>query len=83
MLDKILLREVHGDWLNIHKGGTNRFFMVILTLAWWLRAIAGVVDADPKFARALEDVSWVLDHLISPSKWAYDEVVDDRIIKKR
>ena len=83
MSDQTLLKEVNGDWLNIRKGGSNGVFIVILTLAWWLHASNGVVDADPEFARALEDVSWVLDHLISPSKRPHDEEIDDRTAKKR
>jgi hypothetical protein len=82
MSDKTL-REINGDWLSIRKGGSNGFFIIILTLSWWLNAGAGVVDADPEFARALEDVSWVLDHLISSSKRVHDEEIDDRNAKRR
>jgi hypothetical protein len=80
--DGTLLRDVDGDWLSLRKGGNNGFFMIVLTLSWWLRAIDGVVEAEGEISKAFSDVNWVLDHLLS-LKRARDEIMDDESVKKR
>jgi hypothetical protein len=42
-------------------GGANGFFIVMLTLAWWL----DTGDKAEDFSKALEDVTWVLTQMIA------------------
>jgi hypothetical protein len=79
---EILSREINGGWSSICKGGSNGFFMVVLTLAWWLDGINGVTG-DDEFSKALNEVNWVLDNLLSSSKRTCDEELDKGAIKKR
>lgn len=51
-------------WQSICKGGVNGFFIVILTLSWWLVSIGGVFD-DDEFSQAFDDMLWVTDCMIS------------------
>jgi hypothetical protein len=65
----------------MRKGSQNGFFMVILTLAWWRKSAVKTGDlAD--FTTAVNDVSWVVDHMLRPGKRARDDAVDPRSSKK-
>jgi hypothetical protein len=87
MTDGSLLKQLPEDgetWANIYKGGSNGFFMLILTLAWWLVAINGNTEEDG-FNLALVDTMWVLDGMIAmPShKRGSDELDSEGVTKKR
>jgi len=47
------------EWKNIKKGGPSGFFIIMLTLSWWLK-LSGMGE---KFQVAVDDVVWVLDQL--------------------
>jgi hypothetical protein len=47
-------------WDRTKIGGSNGFFIVLLTLAWWIAKFKGKVDND-SLVMALDDVEWVLD----------------------
>ncbi|KIL68673.1 hypothetical protein M378DRAFT_33326, partial [Amanita muscaria Koide BX008] len=63
-----LLREIPADaeWSCLLYGDSNGLAIVVMTLAWWLRAIEpakrGASEHAPLFD-AIADVSWVLDAL--------------------
>jgi hypothetical protein len=61
-----------GDWLCLHCGGKNGFFMVLLNLACWCEAIVNDADRVP-FTKTMGDVAWVLSQMVTvgtPStKW--------------
>ena len=64
--DGTLSREVPGtnkDWEKICRGGCNGFFVVIMTLAWWVTAVDGKAD-DEDLLRALGETTWVMDCMI-------------------
>ena len=64
-----LSREVaNGEsWHEICKGSQNGLFTVVLCLAWWRRA-ASTSAQIKEFQVALEDVIWVIDHLVGKGK---------------
>lgn len=52
------------DWSNTAKTGTNGLLIVMMTLSWWMGAVTGT-DCWGAFCVALDDVSFVLDQIIS------------------
>jgi hypothetical protein len=77
-----LTHEVQGElWEELHKGSQNSFFMVILTLTWWRKAAIKTNDTTG-FTAALNDVSWVLDHMLRPGKRTRDDDDSPRSSKK-
>jgi hypothetical protein len=71
-------------WTATSKPGCNGFFVVLLTLSWWLQtAVHDVND----FHAALSDTMWVLDQMITyhgvQKRLHDDEDVDDISHKKR
>ena len=51
------------DWEKTCRGGTNGFFVIVLTLSWWVDALDGRVD-DEELLGALDEVMWVVDCMI-------------------
>lgn len=47
------------EWDTVHRGGCNGFFLLILTLAWWLSAVQREEGSLEDVLSAVEDVSWV------------------------
>jgi hypothetical protein len=77
-----LTREAQGElWEEMRKGSQNGFFMVILTLAWWREAAVKANDTTG-FTTALNDVSWVVDHMLRPGKRTRDDDDSSRSSKK-
>ena len=60
-----LSRNIPSDanWSPLLYGGANGLFLVILSLAWWIRADRSNNISDDRIADAIEEVSWVLEHL--------------------
>jgi hypothetical protein len=59
---KVPLGEV--SWESLFKSGCNGFFIVVLTISWWLTAVKGNLD-DEDFSQAFSDVLWTTDCIIS------------------
>jgi len=49
------------------QGGPNGIFMAVLTLAWWAAALGKVYD-DNELCDALDDATWVIQHMAMPLK---------------
>lgn len=85
--------ESGEEWSRTCQGGTNGFYMIIPTLAWWVaegdQNLANVKDADLHLA--IDDTSWVLERMIlvlnsrniSTKKHSLDDVVEDMTVRKR
>jgi hypothetical protein len=55
------------EWSQISIGGANGFFIVILTLAWWIAALEGDwKDAD--LCWAVDETFWALSEITSVSR---------------
>jgi hypothetical protein len=81
-------------WPQTCRGGPNGFYMIILTLAWW---VAGADQNAEGFQgrgliRAIDDVTWVVDNMIlvlkhreksAGMKHSLDIVAEDPLAKKR
>jgi hypothetical protein len=50
-------------WQSVYKGGPNGFFIVVLTISWWLLSINKVFNDE--FSQAFNDLLWVSDRMIS------------------
>jgi hypothetical protein len=48
-------------WTVTSKPGSNGFFILLLTLSWWVHLAPDDVD----FGAALCDTTWVLDEMIT------------------
>jgi hypothetical protein len=63
-----LSREVPEgeEWSQICRGGANGFFMIVLTLGWWIMAADQNTEqrTDENLCLAMEDVEWVLDRMV-------------------
>ena len=55
--------EDPSEWDRVARGGNNGFFLVILTLAWWLYAVAQEGSDMEDLEHAVKDVSWVLQQV--------------------
>lgn len=55
------------EWSQICKGGANGFFMIVLTLGWWIIAADQNTEQrnDANLHLAMEDVEWVLDRMVT------------------
>jgi hypothetical protein len=65
LADGTLSREVPNEgeeWEMIYRGGANGFFMIVLTLSWWVAALDGHVDEELR--NVLDDITWVVGHLV-------------------
>jgi hypothetical protein len=87
MSDGQLLRQLpQGDetWVNTCKGGSNGFFMLILTLAWWLVALDGNAEEN-SFNLALEDTIWVIDcmNAMKASLKRGSDSLDSEVVTKK
>jgi hypothetical protein len=54
-------------WPQTCRGGANGFFMIVLTLAWWVAATdqtSGQSPPDADLRAAMEDVEFVLDMML-------------------
>jgi hypothetical protein len=52
------------DWNPICKPGSSGIFMVLLVLVWWRKRLdAGGKGGDKRWEDAVDDVTWVLEHL--------------------
>lgn len=60
------------DWNVVAKGGGNGFFLVVLTLAWWLWAVMHENMSMIDVLEAVEDVSWVLNMVTAYVKTRVD-----------
>ncbi|EIW58928.1 uncharacterized protein TRAVEDRAFT_123156, partial [Trametes versicolor FP-101664 SS1] len=49
------------EWGSVARGGCNGFFLVVLTLAWWMWAALNENTSTSTIVEALEDVSWVCE----------------------
>jgi hypothetical protein len=56
--------EITGkDWGDLLDGGKDGIYLVIVSLAWWIHARDS--SSESKLNKAIEDVSWVLNGLLS------------------
>ena len=51
------------DWGQLSLGGKDGLFLVIISLAWWIHA--QYLNTDSKLDDALDNVSWVMNRLIT------------------
>lgn len=62
----MFIRQPVGDWGPLVRPGQNGMLMILISLRWWANALS-----DPKnhvsWARAANDVGWVLSQLTSNS----------------
>ena len=56
-----------NPWSSVFCGGGNGLCLVVVALAWWVVALQGNVEGKD-LENAVDDVSWVLDGMISYSK---------------
>ena len=62
--DKLLRVVEPGEpWVEVKKGGINGFYTVVVSLGWWSGALKDKGDCN-EFAKMLDDVLWVSDHMI-------------------
>lgn len=47
------------DWEVVSRGGCNGYFLVVLTLAWWLWAVRNEASLEDDILAAIADVTWV------------------------
>ena len=48
------------DWGLLTNAGPCGMFLVMLAVAWWLKAVSGDISA---IAEVMEDIAWVLEHI--------------------
>jgi hypothetical protein len=63
-----LLREVDvGElWVETRKGSINGFFNIVVSLSWWMLALAGASGEEAnEFLITLKDVLLVLDQMLA------------------
>ena len=68
-LDRTLTAEEaaeKGDWGRLQVVGRNGVFVLVLSIAWWLRATDGMPDED--CGHAIEDILWVFETLLRTCK---------------
>jgi hypothetical protein len=61
LADGTLSREVPDEgeeWEAIYRGGANGFFIIVLSISWWVLALDG--KADEGLQDVLADTTWVL-----------------------
>jgi hypothetical protein len=51
-------------WWDLHVGGPNGFFLILMALLWWITAAKGDTKNDD-IAKALNDVDWVLKSMVA------------------
>lgn len=67
-------REVSDDtttWDVLRRVGPTGFFIVMMTLSWWGKAVTGVegsVGDDSGFQVAVEEVNWVVEKMLQGGK---------------
>jgi hypothetical protein len=73
-----LLREVDvGElWVETRKGSINGFFNVVVSLSWWMQALASDEETS-QFLITLKDVLWVLDRMLSCDPRKHDRGASD------
>ena len=54
------------DWTVLMRGGCNGFFLVVMSLSWWVAAVKSK-EEKAELDDVLDDVSWVLANMISSS----------------
>lgn len=78
------------QWDALRRGGPNGLFMVVLGLAWWAAALDNV-SGNEELCGALDDATWVMQHIISslkigregqPVKRAGDSGLDTALAKR-
>lgn len=53
------------DWRCLQQGGPNGLYLVIVSLAWWFRAVLDKESRQQKEVfEAMKDVGWVLKNLV-------------------
>ena len=52
------------DWTELTKGGRNGFFMLLLTLVWWWKALRTPGERQD-FESVLVEVEWALKGIVS------------------
>ena len=57
-------REKTYDWSELTKGGCNGFFILLLTLIWWQKAICTPTE-HKEFDAALDEVDWALNWMVA------------------
>ena len=54
---------VGRDWGDLAEGGKDGLFLAVVSLGWWV--LARDACDDSKVDDAIEDVTWVIKHLVS------------------
>jgi hypothetical protein len=58
----VRVEEPGEGWMELKKGGLNGFYIIVVSLGWWYKAIEG--NAGKKeFSKMLKDVLWVCEHM--------------------
>lgn len=52
------------SWPEIMKGGGNGFFLVLISLSWWMEAAKEKTDKDDCLS-VVDDVMWVLEQMVA------------------
>lgn len=76
------------EWGSVARGGCNGFFLVVLTLAWWMWAVLNENTNPDAVMEALEDVGWVCEvitryvHEVRPGAASTDNEDSERPNKR-
>ncbi|KAH9851012.1 hypothetical protein C2E23DRAFT_733574 [Lenzites betulinus] len=57
-----------SEWGLLRRGGCNGFFLVVMSLAWWVWAARNEGEGEDEALQAVDDVSWVCRALMSASE---------------
>lgn len=52
-----------GDWGDLFSSGKDGLYIFIMSLSWWVHTLDP--GADPKVYKAISNVSWVMEHIIT------------------